>query len=272
MSPAQRILLLLPPDQPVPYRQPNITPVLLSCRISPQFTLLRHPTSPRPGCLLAISGCTEAPSGSPEVFCRQLERECLHTGARGILLDLEGRLPCFLQLARQLDALCTRRGWELFLPEWYAAAAPNACVLISSALSGGTLEHRLTQALSRFGPERTVLALERVAEDFLLPAPTGCGTPLSPSDLEQLRRRLCPTVFFSRELCARYFTYRAADGIHFVLFDDPNTLCRKLECAKTIGIRTLLLPWQEISAAPERFGLPPISAPETSPNRPLGRP
>ncbi|MBQ5620072.1 MAG: hypothetical protein IIU94_03780, partial [Alistipes sp.] len=47
-----------------------------------------------------------------------------------------------------------------------AAAAPNACVLISSALSGGTLEHRLTQALSRFGPERTVLALERAAEGY----------------------------------------------------------------------------------------------------------
>lgn len=273
MSPDPRFLLLLSPGDRFLYRHPNVIPALLFWRLSPQFTLLRHgPSQPRPGCILAVSGCDGPLTGSPDSFCRHLEQECLHMGARGVLLDFDQRKPCLSHLIQNFSHICIRRGWELFLPEWYAPAAPKGKVLISSALSGGTLPERLEQAVSRFGPDRIVLALERAAEDFTLPAPTGCGTPLSPSDLEQLRRRLSPPIFFSRELCARYFTYRNADGIHFVLFDDPDTLCRKLECARHAGIRTVLLPWQEVCRAPERFGLPPVSTPETGQNSPSRTP
>ena len=91
--------------------------------------------------------------------------------------------------------------------------------MIPSALSGGSLQRRLEEALERFGESRTALALEKVAEDFFLPSPTGSGQPLTEQELEALKQRLSPSIFFSGDLCARYFTYMSREnGAHFVLF------------------------------------------------------
>lgn len=49
--------------------------------------------------------------------------------------------------------------------------------MISSALSGGSLRQRLEEAVERYGPQRTTLAVERVAEDFFLPPQPGRGVP-----------------------------------------------------------------------------------------------
>ena len=81
------------------------------------------------------------------------------------------------------------------------------------------------------------LALEKTAEDFYLPSPTGSGHPLSPAQLESLKARLSPSIFFSSDLCARYFTYRRGGQTHFVLFDDAGTLRRKIEMGQALGIR-----------------------------------
>ena len=116
------------------------------------------------------------------------------------------------------------------MPERYGAHAPHSRVMIPSALSGGSLQKRLEEALERFGESRVVLALEKRAEDFYLPSPTGSGQPLNDQELAELKRRLSPSVFFSGELCARYFTYMSREnGAHFVLFDDGDTLRHKTE-------------------------------------------
>ena len=58
----------------------------------------------------------------------------------------------------------------------------------------------------------------------------GQGRPISQETLERLQRRLNPSVFFSPDLCAHYFTYMSREsGAHFVLFDDRDTLRKKLE-------------------------------------------
>lgn len=57
--------------------------------------------------------------------------------------------------------------------------------MIPSALSGGSLSRRLEEAAERFGRERVTLAVQRVAEDFFLPSPTGSGVPLSRRELEE---------------------------------------------------------------------------------------
>ena len=94
-------------------------------------------------------------------------------------------------------------------------------------------------------------ALERVAEDFLPPARTGSGTPLSPQALQQLRERIRPSVYWSPELCARYFTYFQPGGTaHFVLFDDGETLRAKLRLAGEVGIRQCLAAWDDLRPAP----------------------
>jgi hypothetical protein len=68
--------------------------------------------------------------------------------------------------------------------------------------------------------------------------------------------RLRPAVFFSRELCARYYTYASREnGAHFVLFDDGDTLGRKAEVARQAGIHTFLTPWAEAEGCAHKLGL-----------------
>lgn len=60
--------------------------------------------------------------------------------------------------------------------------------------------------------------------------------PLSRRELEEKLEQLHPSVFFSHELCARYFTYMSREsGAHFVLFDDRDTLRKKLEVAQELA-------------------------------------
>ena len=60
--------------------------------------------------------------------------------------------------------------------------------------------------------------------DFTLPARTGEGVPLSFVGLPGPDGAESPSVFFSQELCACYFTYARDGETHFVLFDDAGTI------------------------------------------------
>ena len=99
------------------------------------------------------------------------------------------------------------------------------------------LKGRLEEAVRQYGSHRLVLSLHRIREDFFLPAPTGRGRPLSQRELEQRLRQLEPRVFFSKDLCAHYFTYMSREtGAHFVLFDDGESLKQKRALAQEAGI------------------------------------
>ena len=78
----------------------------------------------------------------------------------------------------------------------------------------------------------------------------------SEQELEELMKRLSPAVFFSGDLCARYFTYMSRDnGAHFVLFDDGDTLRRKVEVARQLGVHTFLAPWAEAAPYAAQLGI-----------------
>ena len=118
-----------------------------------------------------------------------------------------------LQALLPLLASCGR---ALYVPEHYAACH-GASVLLCTALSGGTLEGRLNQAASRYGAEHLALDLQRLAMDFPVPCPSGQGTALT------------------RE-----------GRTHFILFDDAQTLRRKLALARSQGIRDALVMLPEV--------------------------
>ncbi len=232
-----------------------LTPVLLAYQLGPGPRLHRAaPPTPVPGGLLGLREGEEGCSGPPDVLCRQAVRECQARGARGVLACWEGFQRGLWQLTAALDESLARAGLTLCVPERYAGAAAHGKVLLSSALSGGSLELRIREALARHGPERCVLALERMAEDFDLPAPSGCGRPLSQEELTRLLRRTGAHVYWSEELCAHYFTYADGPGVHFVLYDDGSCLRRKLELAHRLGVRQAVCAWEEIApCAPAWF-------------------
>lgn len=115
------------------------------------------------------------------------------------------------RLARQLARVCLRRG--------YAGAA-------------------------RYGAEHLALDLQRLAMDFPVPCPSGQGTALTRSQLAALAAGR--STFYSDALCARYFTLTREGRTHFILFDDAQTLRRKLALARSQGIRDALVMLPEV--------------------------
>ncbi len=227
-------------------------------RIGPGSTLLRQNLLLQTrGGLLSVSD-QEAPRiEDPEALCAAVLRECGRRGYSGALLDFEApptgdRLVFVEHLAKALTA--SRR--VLYVPERYGSAAPAAVPLIGTAISGGNFTQRLQEAAAaRGGAGRLALDVERLRMDFCLPARSGQGTPLTGSALQELMDRTAPSVFFSPDLCARYFTYSQDGQTHFVLFDDADTLVQKLRTGTSMGFSAAFLMWPEVRDVAGRLGL-----------------
>lgn len=207
----------------------------------PHLFRANSPMAPRGG-LMVIEDSGFQGGGEAEPFCNEVLRECAARRFGGVVCRFLGKpRPILSQLTLRLGELCARRGLGFYVTEPYAGAQGR--VLISTALSGGTLRTRLEEAARQHGGDRVALWVERTAEDFLLPSPSGAGAPLTLEELECRRAEQGSTVFFSPELCAHYFTYMAGETGHFVLFDDAGSLSRKLALARQVGITTAFLPY-----------------------------
>lgn len=213
-----------------------------SYRIGPESTLLRQSMLLQTrGGLLSVSSQESPRVEDPEALCAAVLRECSRRGYSGAVLDFQ--VPIRIDLERfagQLSRTLSANRRALYVPESYAPAAPGAIVLISTALSGGSLQERLRDALQQYSG-RAALLVERVRMDFTLPARTGEGTPLTALELEALMERESPSVFFSQDLCARYFTYTQGGQGHFVLFDDGETIAHKLRTGTALGFSAAFL-------------------------------
>ena len=200
---------------------------------------------PRGGLMGLSDRCTGA-IPRIDTLCRTIVAECVKRGFQGVLADFEtnpysDRLSFLSHLSARLSA----RGMALYCP--LSLPAEGAALLVGTGLSGGSLRALLEETACRYGAERLALDLERVMMDFPLPCPSGCGTPLTREELLALREKHPSSVYFSRELMAKYFTYSAGSGTHFVLFDDAETLRQKVQALrKNLGIQTAFLMFPEI--------------------------
>lgn len=200
---------------------------------------------PRGGLMGLSDRCTGA-IPRIDTLCRTIVAECVKRGFQGVLADFEtnpysDRLSFLSHLSARLSA----RGMALYCP--LSLPAEGAALLVGTGLSGWSLRALLEETACRYGAERLALDLERVMMDFPLPCPSGCGTPLTREELLALREKHPSSVYFSRELMAKYFTYSAGNGTHFVLFDDAETLRQKVKLAQNLGIQTAFLMFPEIS-------------------------
>lgn len=227
-------------------------------RVGPGSVLLRQSVLLQTrGGLLSVSD-HEAPFiDSPEDLRDAVLRECGRRSYTGVLLDFEeaprrDRTAFVSALAPALSA--SRR--TLYLPEAYAGAAPGAVALLCTAVSGGSFTQYLQDAVARSGGAgRLGLDVQRLRMDFRLPARSGEGAPLTGEALEKLMEREKPAVFFSQDLCARYFTYSREGEAHFVLFDDADTLNQKLRLGAGMGFAAAFFMWPEVrDIAPRLFG------------------
>jgi hypothetical protein len=150
------------------------------------------------------------------------------------------------RLTVQLEGALEQAGLTLYVNEPYGLCAPRARVFLSSALSGGTLEGRICAARKEYGRERVVLAVERMGEDFTLPAPDGQGRHLGSKSAAEMARTRGLTVFRSEELCASYCTFQEGDSTHLLLFDTDEDVREKLRLAQRLGVERVLLALGEL--------------------------
>lgn len=227
-------------------------------RIGPDGRLARQggslPAGVRGG-LLVLGDREAGLIRDQQALCRDVWRECAGRGFAGVAADFEeaprGDRAAFLEA---LGRVLGRNGKQLFVPEAYGGRVPQALVLLCTALSGGTLRGRLEEAGRTFGTQRLALDLQRLRMSFPLPCPSGEGEPLSGEALAELRRQKQPSLFYSADLCARYFTCGSGSGSRFVLFDDAGTLRRKIQLGRELGIAAGFLQYPEVSdLLPELF-------------------
>lgn len=252
------LIVTVPPDRLRDLQGLRVVPAYQVYRVGqgPHLFRMGGGVAPRGGLMaLDCAGCDGR--GEAALLCDEIVRECAARGFQGVLCDFEqAGVPLLERSVRELGERLASRSRSLYVTEGYGHCSPHAHVLISSALSGGSLSQRLEEAAGRFGRGRLTLAVQRVAEDFFLPSPTGSGTPLSRQELEQKMEELSPSVFFSRELCARYFTYMSREnGAHFVLFDDGGTLRKKMEVAREHGIASAVAALPEVADVAEELGI-----------------
>ncbi len=158
-----------------------------------------------------------------------LLQECRRTGARGVFADLESDTRAVRALCKTLDTVLYAANIPLFVPPSRAEDVAHAIITFETAISGGSLSERLSEAQTQHGSDRVAALLQPISADFCLPSQTADGTPLTVAERHTLLQQYPSQIFFSRELCAKYFTYMDAEQRgHFVLFDDASTWLAKL--------------------------------------------
>lgn len=201
-----------------------------------QFTALSHPLS-ADGDLLGIVDQGGTPS-SPAAFAGAACRLARSRRFAGILADFQR--PALSDCAAALDEQTSRCGLSLWVPIELSAHAPHAVCIAETAVSGGSLTGYFSK-LSEQHEGRVAAQLVRSCAQFSIPSRSVSGTPLTMEQAMQLREETGASVFFSQELCAKYFTYMDRGSARFVLFDDDDTMRKKQEMLSAAGISRQLL-------------------------------
>lgn len=181
-----------------------------------------------------LSGC------NPERLAADLVFEAQRAEAPGVFADFEHDTPHGRALLAAFDAALHKAGIPFYVPLTSGAHLTHAVLTTPTALSGGSLTTYISSLQSRYGAARIAAFLQPVSQDFVLPSASASGAPLGRDAREALLARTGAQVFFSRELCAKYFTYTDEGGrAHFVLFDDAATLEAKLAQLSGCGVQTV---------------------------------
>ncbi|MCX7615334.1 MAG: hypothetical protein N2Z65_06235 [Clostridiales bacterium] len=198
------------------------------------------------GGIMAISDKNFEPGGTEYgLFAREIMGELTRRGYAGVLFDIEDE--SLSELVSTVTAYLLSRQVPVFVSPRFFRVAKGAFVLIPSAISGGSYEQMLRDAADKYGAEQLALEVVRISSDFTLPFTSSDGKKLTTAELMALSEKKGASVFFSRELCAKYFTYGDSTGSpHFVLFDDASTLSAKLQIAGSFGIKHAFALYPEI--------------------------
>lgn len=121
-----------------------------------------------------------------------------------------------------------------YVPVELASRAPQAKLLVPSAISGGSFAEMIEHFSSLYSPSRLCLELIRTRNDFEMPSVDSSGKALSRQEFDYLLEQ-SGGGYYSTELCCRYFTYMDGKTPHFVMYDDKTSARQKAEMAARAG-------------------------------------
>ena len=204
------------------------------------LTRLQLPTA-QMRCLLGVA---ELPNDlSPicaERVAADLAFEAKRTNAPGVFADFEHDTPACRAVLTAFDHALFEAGVPLYAPLSCGRFVSHAVLTVPTAISGGSLTAYITSLQGIYGASRIAAFLQPVSCDFTMPSQSADGASLDEKARDALLERTGAQAFFSRELCAKYFTYTDEAGqAHFVLFDDASTLEAKLAQLSGCGVHTI---------------------------------
>ena len=220
-------------------------------RIGPAGRLMRN-AEPKGGVMvLTDAGCPSFQQ--PKLLTEDILQECRHRRFSGVLADFERSSgeDCHRFLT-ELSLQLRKAGKRLYVPLRKAALFPDACVLFSTALSGGNYYQHLRHTAKELGARRIALDLQWLRMEFPMPCPSGTGCTLEPGQLKELMAQQ-PVSLFSEALCANYFTYTRRAEHRFVLYDTEDSILKKLRFASQLGCSGAFLLYSEAEALPSFF-------------------
>lgn len=223
--------------------------VLLCYRISKSGALQRTalPRLTR-GSLLGILASPDLSPAFVPRLQQMLLAECHRRGYVGVWFSAapaDQEPTAFVTLCANLQ----QKGLSVFLPQAAARSVPGSRVILPGSLSGGTLEDMLADYASRYESSRIALDLQRCRHSFSMPCQAPQGCPLTQEVLEQILHTHHCQTFFSPELCTHYCTYHPqGEAWKFLLFDDADSILRRIRRAFSFGVSCCFLSFREWQA------------------------
>lgn len=162
-------------------------------------------------------------------------RECAAKRFTGVVFDLTVGADI-----ASAAALCREKGLTVFVPPCLSHIA-GSVVMISTFVTSGSLSATMTDAVNEYGRERTAMMIDLRRADCPVPAGEDDMRELTADELTAMMNRHRSPSFWSDELCANYFTYRAGRSHHIVLYDNSVSVRRILRLADRLGIGTAFL-------------------------------
>lgn len=220
----------------------------MAYRVGGDLTLLRGGIglNVRGGLMVLNDTNYDGSGANIQELCRQVTRECLSRGFDGVIIDFEGSgHPELLEFIGELTIRLQKHNIAIIADEKFAEISQRIHLLVSGAITGGSLQEHLEDCISRHGRGRLILEIERIRHSFPLPSTDGRGKALSAVELEALIDEHTPMPFISQELCTNYYTYKDHEGSHFVLYDSTTTILKKIDMAARLGIGETLILYSE---------------------------
>lgn len=218
-------------------------PVLHLCLAVTEQGALRRLQLPtvKTRCLLGIRDLpVELTNCSAERLAGDILYEAERAESTGVFADFERDSPICRSILSAMDKAFHGAGLPLYVPLSCAQSVQHAILTVPTAISGGSLVSHISSLQARHGASRVAALLEPVSRDFTMPSDSPDGAALSTADRVELLAKTQAQTFFSRELCAKYFTYTDEQSrAHFVLFDDASTLQAKLAQLSGCSVRTV---------------------------------